>query len=233
MGLSLMPRAPLWSWLVTALAASLFVALGAWQAGKGRTKQALQATLADRDAPALALSAAAAPPAGLELRRASAMGTYLADRQLLQDGQSHAHRPGNHVWTPLRLADGALVLVNRGWVPQGASDLAAPAGVATVRGFWRALPEPGLRLEATQNCPAQKKFPAPVLYPTAAEVTCLLGEPVLPGVLLLDPDIPGGYVREWSDFGFPPQRHYAYAFQWLALALAAVVIFLVVNRKRA
>lgn len=225
-------HAPRWSWALTVLAAALFVALGAWQADRGRTKQALRAALQDRAAPALDLTAEAAVPAELELRRVSARGTYLADRQLLQDGQSHGQRPGYHVWTPLRLADGALVLVNRGWIAQRTTPGAVPTGATEARGFWRALPRPGVRLDGTQNCPAEKKFPVVVLYPTAEEVECVLGAAVLPGLLLLDPDVPGGHVREWTDFGFPPERHYAYAFQWFALAAAVVVVFFVVNRKR-
>jgi surfeit locus 1 family protein len=39
-------------------------------------------------------------------------------------------------------------------------------------------------------------------------------------------------VREWSDFGFPPARHFGYAFQWFALGVAVVVIFVVVNRRQ-
>lgn len=227
-----MGRAPLWAWTATALAVALFVALGTWQASRGRTKQALQASLAERTAPAVTLSAGSTVPGAVEVQRAEATGLYAFERQLLQDGQSHDQRPGYHVWTPLQLADGALVLVDRGWVPIDATAFPAPSGKVTVSGFWRALPEPGLRLAATQNCPQEPKFPAVVLYPTAAEVQCLLGERVLAGLLLLDPDLPGGYVREWTDFGFPPQRHYAYAFQWFALALAVAVVFVVVTRKR-
>ena len=227
-------RAPPWAWVLTAAAVALFAALGTWQARKGLTKVAMLDALGDRSAPAEILSAASAAPQGLGLRRAEATGTYLAGQQLLQDGHSHRQRPGYQVWTPLQLRDGALVLVNRGWVPRAAAAAALPApdGEIAVRGFWRALPEPGLRLEGANPCPAEKKFPVIVLYPTVAEVQCLLGRAMLAGLLLLDADLAGGFVREWTDFGFPPQRHYGYAFQWFALAAAAVILFALVNRKR-
>lgn len=226
-------RAPAWAWLLTAAGVALFGSLGAWQLRRGIAKEALLATLADARAPAERLSAASPPPGELVLRRAEATGVYLADRQLLQDGQSLHKRPGYHVWAPLRLADGAIVVVNRGWIPldRAGFDASAPGGEVTVRGFWRSLPEPGVRLAEPRPCAPAAQFPAPVLYPTAAELECLLGRPVLAGLLLLDADVPGGFAREWTDFGFPPERHYGYAVQWLALALAAVVIFLVVNRK--
>ena len=227
-------RAPAWAWLLTAAAVAAFGALGAWQLRRGVAKQALLATLSNPAAPAERLSGAAPPPRALELRRVEVTGTYAGERQLLQDGQSLRQRPGYHVWTPLRLRDGAVVIVDRGWIPldRAGFDGGAPAGEVTVRGFWRALPEPGLRLGAPPACAPAPRHPAPVLYPTAAELGCLLGQAVLPGLLLLDPDLPGGYAREWTDFGFPPERHFGYAVQWFALAAAAVVIFLVVNRKR-
>jgi cytochrome oxidase assembly protein ShyY1 len=229
-----MPRAPAWSWLLVAAAVALFCTLGAWQWRRGAAKEALQATLHDRSATAQILSYALGAPYGLEWRRAQATGRYLPDLQLLLDGQSHRHQPGYQVWTPLVLADASVVVVNRGWVPldRAGFDGSAPVGVVTVSGFWRGLPEPGVRLEGPGNCAPEVKFPAVVLYPTADELECLFKRPVVGGLLLLDPEAPGGFVREWTDFGFPPQRHYGYAAQWFALGLAAIVIFLVVNRKR-
>ncbi len=229
-----MIRAPAWAFVVTAAAIALFSALGLWQLRRGLAKEALQAQLADRAAAPELLSHALGAPLGSDTRRARASGRYLADRQLLQDGQSRQLQPGFHVWTPLLLADESAILVNRGWIPADRSgfDGSAPAGPVTVTGFWRALPRPGVRLAGTDNCPDDAAFPAVVLYPTPHEVECLLKRPFVGGLLLLDPEASGGYVREWTDFGFPPARHYGYAAQWFALGVAALVVFLVVNRKR-
>jgi cytochrome oxidase assembly protein ShyY1 len=229
-----MIAAPPWAWLLTAAAVSLFGALGQWQLGKGLAKQRMAAAMADREAEPEIISAALGAPHGLDVRRARATGTWLTGQQMLLDGQSNQHRPGYRVWTPLLLPDETAVLVDRGWIPhdRGGFDAAAPIGQATVTGALRALPQPGLRLEGTVNCPADKAFPAVVLYPTGEELECLLSRPVIAGLLLLDADAPGGFVREWTDFGFPPARHYGYAAQWFALALAAVVIFVAVNRRR-
>lgn len=228
-------RAPAWAWLLTAAAVALFGALGHWQLDKGLKKQAMVDALHDRAAEPELVSAAHVPPQALEVRRAQARGTYLPDRQLLLDGQSNQHRPGYRVWTPLLLADGVTALmVDRGWIPQDRAgfDNTAPAGTVVVTGAWRSLPEPGMRLEGTVNCPTQRRFPAVVLYPTSDDVECLLARPVVGGLLLLDPELPGGFVREWTDFGVPPARHYGYAVQWFALAFAAGAIFFFVNRKR-
>lgn len=222
-----------WAWLLTAAGVALFSTLGVWQVHRGLAKQQMLSELAAPSAAAENLSAASVAPEGLNLRRARARGKYLPERQLLEDGQSHRQQPGYHVWTPLQLEDGAIVLVDRGWVPRDAAAVQAPApaGEMTLQGFWRALPEPGLRLAAAGDCPAEKKFPAVVLYPAIAQVRCLLGASVLPGLFLLDAAEPGGFVREWTDLGFPPERHFGYAFQWFVLAIAAIVIFFRVNRK--
>lgn len=229
-----MIRAPAWAWLATAAAVALFSALGAWQLRRGLAKEAMRAQLDDRAAAPELLSFALGAPQPGDVRRAQASGRYLADRQLLQDGQSRQHQPGFQVWTPLVLADESAILVNRGWIPadRAGFDGSAPAGTVTVTGFWRSMPEPGVRLEGTLNCQPDAVFPAVVLYPTANDVECLLKRPFAGGLLLLDPEAPGGFVREWTDFGFPPQRHYGYAVQWFALGLAALVIFVAVNRKR-
>jgi len=227
-------RASAWAWVLTAAAVALFLSLAAWQLRRGQLKESLQATLADRATEPQIVSPALGPPPDLALYRAQATGTYLAQNQLLQDGHSHEHRPGYRVWTPLVLPNGSALLVDRGWIPSDRSgfDGSAPPGVVTVTGFWRSLPEPGIRLGGTINCPADPEFPLVVLYPTGADVECLLKRPFLGGLLLLDPEVPGGFVREWTNLGFPPRRHYGYAVQWFALALASIAIFVLVNRRR-
>jgi cytochrome oxidase assembly protein ShyY1 len=79
-----------------------------------------------------------------------------------------------------------------------------------------------------------QQWPRLVLYPTAAELQCFYGEPVLAGEVLLAPDLPGGYGRDWriNPPGFPPARHYAYAAQWFAFALTLLVLYLKLNLKR-
>ena len=145
-------RPPAWALAGTVALCALFCGLGLWQLQRGDQKKALQQQYAQAAAQAPTdLIADSAAPAGAQAVRAQARGTYLPDRQLLLDGQGHGETSGYNVWTPLRLADGGLVIVNRGWVAEGPdrralAPLDAPAGEVTVRGLWRALPEPGLRL---------------------------------------------------------------------------------------
>jgi len=238
-------RPKLWPVLGTLAGCALTVYLGVWQIHRGAEKQALegQYAAAALQAP-VELQAATAPPPDLAAVAVTLHGEYLAERQLLLDDQVQNDIPGYAVWTPLRLAGGGLVIVNRGWVPHGPDrrtlpPLPAAAGEVSLHGLWRSLPEPGIRLGGSGCAPGQvpELWPRLVLYPTAADLRCFYGEPVLAGEVLLAPDVldlPGGFLRDWriNPPGFPPVRHYAYAAQWFAFALTLLVLFLKLNLKR-
>lgn len=235
-------RPSLWSVAGTIAGCALTVHLGIWQLHRGEDKKALDRQYAEAaQQPPFELTAASAPPASLAAANVSVHGEYLADRQLLLDDQVRGETAGYDVWTPLRLADGRLLIVNRGWIPLGPSrhelpPLPAPAGPVRLNGLWRSLPEPGIRLGGAGCDPARPptQWPRPVLYPTAADLACFYGEPVLAGEVLLAPGAADGFVREWrvSSEGFPPARHYAYAAQWFAFALTLLVLFIKLNLKR-
>ena len=229
-------RPPAWAWLLTFAGVALFVTLGMWQVHRGLAKQHWLAQFQNDAAPALILSAQTPAAREIELQRAQASGIYLADRQLLQDGQARGGQPGVHVWTPLRLGNGSLLLVNRGWIPQPSNLNAlvpppAPEGELTVSGWWRSLPVPGIRAGGDE-CRASAQFPLIVVYPRLDQLQCLLGVSPLPGLLLLDAREPGGFVREWAAAGFPPERHFGYAVTWFGLGVTAVILFITLNLKR-
>ena len=230
-------RPPWWALLGTLLLGGLLVTLGNWQYGRGRAKQALLDQHARAlQQPARELSAAQLlPPAG-QVLRVRVQGVYEPERGVLLDNQSHQRRPGLHVWTPLRLGDGSLLIVDRGWLPlQSAAPAPPPAGPQIVEGYWRALPQPGMRLGASGvDCAPTPARPLRVNFPDAAEARCLFGESLRPGLLELAPEEPGGYLRDWAPAGaeaVPPQRHYAYAAQWWAFAATLVGLFIKLNLR--
>ena len=59
-----------------------------------------------------------------------------------------------------------------------------------------------------------------------------LGYPLLPLELLLNPDQPDGYVREWHPLTFGPERNVGYAVQWFSMAAVLVIIYLAVNLQK-
>ncbi len=233
-------RPPPWSIVATLLAMAVMITAGVWQCRRAVEKQALQSQFAKAATEAPSALSAATAAGSLHAVAVIARGRYLGERQMLLDNQVLAQRPGFHVWTPLRLDDGTLVIVNRGWIVQGpnrrvAPPLPVPDDEVEVRGLWRKLPEPGLRLGG-DGCAAEPTdggWPRIVEYPTADMLACLLGRRPLSGELLLAADAPDGFVREWmvGDNGFPPARHYAYAAQWFAFAATLLVLFVKLNLK--
>lgn len=232
-------RPPWWAWTATLPLLALLCGLGTWQLRRGAEKAALAGSYAAGQAQQPQELGAEIPAATRRPVRVRATGRYDGARQLLLDNQSHEGKPGYHVWTPLLLTSGATIVVDRGWLPLGEArerlvSLAAPAGDVAVTGLWRSLPEPGMRLTGSDDCPSPPSFPVLVNYPSHAELACLLGEEIGHGVLLLDAADGGGYVRDWSRqiLSIPPSRHYGYALQWYALAALLGFLFVRFNLKR-
>ena len=128
-----------------------FVGLGTWQVHRRAWKLELIARVEQRvHAPAVP-----APPvqqwpdvtaANSEYRHVTASGIYLNDSETLVQATTDLG-PGFWVLTPLRQADGSVILINRGFVPperrdraaHGASEATTPASVT---GLLR-ITEPG------------------------------------------------------------------------------------------
>ena len=106
------------SWPMTLLTVALclvFVRLGNWQWERGVHRQAEWDAFARR-------CRCAGPPRRIvggvvaRFQRIVVAGSWDAAHQFLLDNRSHGGLPGYEVLTPLRLADGRLLLVDRGWV---------------------------------------------------------------------------------------------------------------------
>jgi surfeit locus 1 family protein len=213
------------------------LSLGRWQLERATQKRTLFDAFEKGADAARLIDSRTAPVA--RYAHVEARGSYDAARQVLIDNMPSADgRAGYFVVTPFALADGGWLLVNRGWVPVGASRAALPAipvSAATRRLRGRAdhLPSPGIHMG--RPAPLRPPFPAVANFPSHAELEQLLHETSwarATDVVLLDADQPDGYERRWQPPGFPPLRHVAYAVQWFGLAVALVVIYLVTNFRK-
>ena len=213
---------------------ALFVRLGLWQGDRAGEKIALQEAFA---------AGAAAPPltelppaADIDARRFARIvleGQYEPDRQILLDGIVAGGRVGYEVLTPFRTSAG-LVLVNRGWVAAGTDRLLLPpvavdAAPRKIAARLNRLPAPGMRLSATAA--GEEGWPRRMLYPDGKAVRAALGERIPGYQLLLDPDQPDGYRREWRAVQKGPNTNIGYAFQWFAFALLAAVLYIITLRR--
>ena len=220
---------------MTTIAAAAFIALtvylGRWQVDRGDEKAARQALLESRmhEAP-VRLTGAVPSAEPLLYRHVTARGEYLAERQIFIDNQIHDGRAGFHVITPLALAGGAAVLVNRGWIARDARypqapEVAVPPGVVEVHGL-ATLP-PARYLELSTDTVAGSVWQN-LSIERYREHTRLA---VLPVVVLLDSPSPGlAAVREKPDAGIA--KHQEYALTWFSLAATALALWIVLNLRR-
>jgi len=216
--------------LITAAAVALFGVLGQWQLDRAAAQRTLERQFAQATGAVHALSSALDRVP--RYQRFEVRGHYDPRRQILLDNITLDGRVGYYVLTPLRRGDGTLLLVNRGWVPQGAGRGDLPPidvddGVRTVTGRIDELPRAGIHLAATGSL----EWPRVMNFPDSSEVAAVLGGRVFPQILLLDPGAGDGYRRAWRPPGLGPLRHVAYAVQWFALALTAVILLVVMSLR--
>jgi surfeit locus 1 family protein len=209
-----------------ALVAALgFTALGIWQVERRAWKLDLIARVDAR---------LKAPPAAdwtnyAEYRRVRLTGLLLFDRETLVKAVTELGE-GYWVMTPLRTAQGA-VLVNRGFVPsEKASRWHGPPAQGTVVGLLRAT-EPKGGFLRSNDAAANRWYSRDVAAIARAR---RLG-PVAP--FFVDADAtpnPGGYPVGGLTVIVFPNNHLVYALTWFALAgLSATTMIFVLRQKRA
>lgn len=234
-------RAGLWPTLAMLLLCALFLRLALWQWDRAAYKRGLLAAYAAQ---------AARPPVSLdavlgdstleslpEYLRVSASGRYDPARQILLQDMTREDAVGYEVLTPFLMQGGVIALVDRGWIPVAEDGKTLPSiavgdAPRRLQAVIGTLPVPGLRLG--QPAKPAAGWPKLLFYPATADLIPFYGPKLMTPLLHLDPREPDGYARELTlDVGFPPERHLAYAFQWLMLALAVFAVWLVVNLRRA
>jgi surfeit locus 1 family protein len=222
--------------VVALVLCALFVRLGAWQWHKGMQRELDWTRFARGADQVIALGARAVSDVPL-FQRVSVTGRLESARQFLLDNRTYRGRAGYEVLTPLTRAGAAVLLVDRGWVPFSGSrarlpDIAFEAGApVTLSGRLAELPSPGLA--SGRAAPeAHAPWPKVTSYPRTGELGDALGAPLAARILLLDPQAPFGYVRDWQPPGMSPLRHFAYAVQWWSFAGLAVIFWVVAGRRR-
>lgn len=223
--------------VLTLVGVAAFVRLGIWQLHRADEKRVLEAQYVQGTQSTMDLNAASARllPA---FQHVHVDGQYDDAHQILLDNMPSQHgQPGYRVVTPFKTAHGDWILVDRGWLAPGATrndlpDVSLSANVSQIAGRFDALPRPGIELAPPPIDPAAP-WPRVMNFPQHDTIEQALGHRLLPGLVLLDPDQPGGYERVWqAHFSFGPERHIAYAVQWFAFAGAAVIIYLIVSFRR-
>ena len=223
--------------LLTLLMVAVLVGLGAWQLERLEWKTALIADLQQRStASPIALDAALASPATSEYRPVRVTGRWLHDREMPLLARTYRGEPGVHIVTPLALSDGRRLLINRGWVPLSAQDAALrsdglPEGIVTLVGLVRLGGWDGREFLRPENDPSENAWLWMDL-PRMAEAAGL-SQPVTDLYLsALADQHAGRYPLGGQTRVELNNNHLQYAITWFTLAAAAVVIFVLSQRRR-
>ncbi len=207
---------------IAALAAVLATArLGWWQLDRAFGKRDAQALFDARTVapplPGAQLATSAADAARQHHRATVLAGRWLARHTVFLDNRQMGGRVGFFVVTPLQLADGSAVLVQRGWTPRNAAErtrlpaLPTPGGEVEVAG--RIAPPPARLFEFDDGDtgPIRQNLDLDAFAREA-------GVPLRPLSVLQTSDAGDGLRRDWAKPAIDIHKHYGYAFQWFALA---------------
>jgi surfeit locus 1 family protein len=220
---------PLRSWLVNI--ASIFgvvatLALGQWQLGRGRDKDALQAAIDQRESmPVLSQSFLLQADAEVMNRRVVVRGSWDSAHTVFLDNRQMRGAPGFYVVTPLKLEGSNLaVLVQRGWVPRNFEQreklprVETPGGTVEISG--RIAPPPARLYEFRRDergAIRQNLDLASFRAETGlklADVSVVEAGPASEGLL-----------REWPRAAAGSERNYGYAVQWWAISALIAILY--------
>jgi surfeit locus 1 family protein len=222
--------------LLTLAGVALFMNLGFWQLDRGAQKRALldQAAAGEKSTVEGTVKSADALPRYQQVRM---RGRYDSQHQVLLDNMPSPQGPaGYRVLTPMQLETGGWLLVDRGWIAPGRTreqlpQITVSEAPRTVLGRLDRLPEPGMRLSDAPNLGSG--WPRVLNFPTHAHLQRVLQRALPERIVLLDAAQPDGYVRAARPLvRVEPGRHTAYAVQWFAFALLALILYVIGSLRK-
>ncbi|OGA26134.1 MAG: hypothetical protein A3I02_07365 [Betaproteobacteria bacterium RIFCSPLOWO2_02_FULL_67_26] len=231
---------------ITTLAAAAGIAatlaLANWQLGRAHEKEGMAARLeALASGPAVTLPADAMKAEDLEWRRVTVRGRFEPRHAVFIDNRIRRGVAGYHVVMPLEIGSagggtsgggGRYVLVNRGWIA-GTRDRArlpevkTPDEMVEITGL---AITPSRRFLELSGQSAEGKVWQNLTLERYRQAVPIALQPV---VIQQESPLDDGLAREWDPPDLGVDKHYGYAFQWLALALTILVFYLVTHVRRA
>ena len=219
----------------------ILLSLGTWQVERLQWKEALIADIESRS------TAAPVPLSDVEAREKA--GEPIDYVKTTATGRfEHAHdqyffatddgKVGYHVYTPLILADGRAIFVNRGFVPETLRDSAKRpegqvTGEVTVNGLAREKLTEKPSWIVPDNEPGKQLYFWKDLEEMAAQAA-IPAEKLVP--FFLDADAapnPGGWPKGGVTQINLPNNHLSYAVTWYGLAAVLLVVSVLAFRRKA
>ena len=218
---------------------AVFVSLGRWQWHRGAARALERQQFEQGTQQRLALEGRPLTDAA-RFQHVTLRGHYDGTHQFLLDNRVYRGQAGFEVLTPFLRPDGSAVLVDRGFLPllgmrtqlPDVSLRAGAEGERSVSGRVEELPSPGLARGHAAPA-AGRGWPKLTSFPGPSELATALGRPLERRIVLLDPEEPDGYLREWHPPGIPAERNWSYAVQWWGFAALALVFWVIVSLRPA
>ncbi len=238
--------------IVATVSALLIIALGCgagfWQLTRAHTKIALAANLlARQQMPILSANTKTWALEEASERRMVARGQYIPEAAIWLDNRPRpipaagttSSQSGFYLMMPLRLTDRDEVLwVNRGWAPRNNENretlppIKTPTGIVNVEGIVFAHPGKVYELGDGRPMASLDKPKIEQNFNLVAEGD-LRGWTQAPFILREEKvDMEDGLLREWAPLTSGVDRHYAYAFQWFALAVCGFLFWLITGLRQ-
>ena len=225
---------PVISTIVTLVAVVIMCSLGMWQLQRAEEKTIrLEQIESRKSAAPLQLADVLNSQEDLRDFPIEMYGSALTDNVFLLDNKQYEGQVGYQVLVPVQTNSG-LVLVNFGWV-KGSQyrdqlpNIELPDGQRLLRGI-AAVPELNPMVMETASVDGQ--WPKVIQQIDLPFLETFVNEPLHGFIMLLSPQQPGGFIRQWQPVVMPPEKHLAYAVQWFGLAIASMLVFIFAVRTR-
>jgi len=226
-----LPMMTLW----TLIGIALLCGLGKWQLDRLHWKLGLihAAETRSHAAPVPLRSIVGESTSDVEYTHAAAEGEFIPGKTAYLFSQLEDERIGYQVLEPMRLADGRVLIVDRGFVPQNGTGLptdvtAAPTGEVRIAGLVRGDQKPG-----PFTPPADPKKSVFYVRDIPAIASALGVSDAVPLMLAEDQSAPKGIYPEGGHTRLTfRNEHLQYAITWFSLAFVLLVMYLVYHAQR-
>ena len=220
---------PGWKISVTVLALlPLLVSLGNWQARRAYEKREILGKIEQRRAASPMELSKLESLEDLAYRQVVFSGHYIDQRVVLLDNRMVEGQFG-YEWVHLfRTDEQSLLAISRGWLPGSLSREILPQ-LPPVPKRQTLTAEIYVPLGSPVKLAEEKLAPD---WPKRVQVLDLealslaMGEPVFPFVLRLHSLNESALYPHWQDINVQPAKHDAYAFQWYAMSVALLLMYL-------
>ncbi|MBU2713477.1 SURF1 family protein [Zooshikella harenae] len=216
--------------LLSLVTIPLFIYLGFWQLGRAEEKKNILNNyhLLKKSAP-LVIHSVEQITSLANYQPISLSGKFDNKRFFLLDNQIINGHTGYDVIMPFYLNNGDIVLINRGWVPQGITRTKLPVidPVPNHVNLQGKLYQPSNHFVLKEDILTNSIWPQVIQRLNLKQLYSTLSSPkILNKVVILSPNSAYTFTHHLKPVNILPEKHTAYAVQWFALAcLVLMMVF--------